>query len=110
LIGAEAVFLYQNQELFAGRAKGALQQIIAVAVINLLIGLSPGIDNWGHVGGLIGGTLFALMAGPRLRIEGFPPFASLKDERENGSVIAASLAVGVLFVAIAGAVIYMHIG
>ncbi len=36
-------------------------QIIPLIVINLLIGLMPGIDNWAHVGGLIGGV-FATMA------------------------------------------------
>ncbi len=36
-------------------------QIIPLIIINLLIGLMPGIDNWAHIGGLIGG-IFATMA------------------------------------------------
>ena len=35
--------------------------MIVVIVINLLFGLSAGyIDNWGHIGGLLGGALVAL--------------------------------------------------
>ena len=33
--------------------------IVLAAFVNLLIGLSPGIDNWGHMGGLVGGAIFA---------------------------------------------------
>jgi len=46
LFGAEGVFLYQNRELFGERARAALNQIVTLAVINLIIGLSiPRIDN-----------------------------------------------------------------
>ena len=69
LLAAQGVFVYLNQKLFGRGAQLMLRNIINIAVINLLIGLTPGIDNWGHVGGLLGGGLFALIAAPVYRIE-----------------------------------------
>ena len=66
LLGAQGVFMYQNRDIFEGTARRALGNIISVALINLVIGLSPGIDNWGHIGGLIGGTAFTWLGGPIL--------------------------------------------
>jgi rhomboid protease GluP len=86
LLGAEGVFIYQHRDFLGDRFKGALGQIIQVAVINLLIGLSPGIDNWGHVGGLIGGAVFTWFAGPLLQVEGISPFLDLKDKRSGDAV------------------------
>ena len=45
LLGAEGVFLYRNRELFGRSAQRALINLITVAVINLVIGMQPGIDN-----------------------------------------------------------------
>ena len=55
LLGAEGVFLYQNRQIFGENAQRALMNILLIAGINLFIGgVSQGIDNWGHVGGLLG--------------------------------------------------------
>ena len=67
LLGAEGVLLYQNREIFGNIARRALSQVVMIAVVNLIIGLTPGIDNLGHIGGLIGGTLFAWFGGPLLQ-------------------------------------------
>lgn len=82
LISAEGVLLYHNRDVFGPRARAALNQVITLAAINLLIGLSPGIDNWGHLGGLVGGLLFAWFAGPQYRLSGVPPVLHLEDQRE----------------------------
>ena len=66
LLGAEGVFLYQNRQLFGPAAKRSLTNVIMIAAVNLMIGLSPGIDNWGHVGGLIGGIAVRLAGRPAL--------------------------------------------
>ncbi len=63
LLAAQAVFLYQNRSLIRN-SRSLLINTIAIAGFNLLLGLSPGIDNWGHLGGLIGGLAFAWSAGP----------------------------------------------
>ncbi|MFL7814246.1 MAG: rhomboid family intramembrane serine protease [Anaerolineales bacterium] len=81
LLAAEGVFIYQNKKLFGDRFGTALRQIIQVAVINLLIGLSPGIDNWGHLGGLLGGIAFAWFAGPLFQLDRSAPVLELSDRR-----------------------------
>jgi rhomboid protease GluP len=95
--------------MFGGVAQRALVNIVIVAAVNLIIGLSPGIDNWGHVGGLLGGTLFAWFGGPLMQVEAEmgalvgSPGGSLKlsDRREPGAALAAGLLVSLLFAALA---------
>ena len=85
LLGAEGIFIYEHRKLFGDQSRTALRQIIQVAGINLLIGLSPGIDNWGHVGGLIGGAIFAGLSGPIFQIAGIPPALRLENFRSDRS-------------------------
>jgi len=92
LLGAEMVFFYQNRKIFGSGARSALQNVISVAAINFLIGLSGGIDNWGHLGGLLGGLVFTWFAGPRLNLEGVYPYFKVIDERgPEGQPIGAGL-------------------
>jgi rhomboid protease GluP len=102
LLGAEGVLLYQNRRIFGGQAQRALNNVILIAVINLVIGLSPGIDNWGHVGGLIGGTMFAWFAGPQLQVEGIYPSLSITDRREPREVWLSGMVVGGIFTILTG--------
>ncbi len=69
LLGAEGVFLYRNRKLFGAQAQRALTNVVMVAALNLFLGMSPGIDNWGHLGGLLGGSFFAWFAGPVYEVE-----------------------------------------
>ena len=80
LLGAEGIFIYQHRQLFGEQFRDALKQIIQVAGINILIGLSPGIDNWGHIGGLIGGAIFTWFGGPRFSVSNEPPLIKLEDK------------------------------
>jgi len=107
LIGAWGVFLYRNRELFGRNAQRGLMNIVTVAVINLIIGLSPGIDNWGHVGGLIGGTLFAWFGGPLLGVESGMGELKLSDRREPVAAWTAALLVGLLFAVLAAVKFFM---
>lgn len=97
LIGAQLLFFYQNRELFGGYARQAIGNTLFIIAINLFIGLSPGIDNWGHVGGLLGGTMFAWFAGTRWALAGIPPEMTLVDERESREVFTGAAAVALLF-------------
>jgi rhomboid protease GluP len=110
LIGAQGVFIYKNRQLFAGRARAALTQIIFIAALNLAIGTTPGIDNWGHVGGLTAGLLFTWLAGPLMTFEGYPPYLTVKDTRENRDIIQSSILVFILFAIFAGVTIYLRGG
>jgi rhomboid protease GluP len=108
LLGAEGVFLYRNQQVFGGMARRALSNIIMIAIINLAIGLTPGIDNWGHMGGLIGGTIFAWLGGPVLKVEGTYPMVEVVDERESRDVFVAAVVDGLLFGSLAFATIFIR--
>ena len=102
LLGAEGVFLYQNRKLFAGQFKGAISNIIFIAVINLfVIGSLPNIDNWGHIGGLLGGTMFAWFASPLWAIEGIQPMLHLVDKRSERDVVTGAVLVFLVFGALA---------
>ena len=96
IIGAEGVFLFQNRKLFAGQFRNAIGNVIFVVVVNLFIGLAPTIDNWGHIGGLLGGLIFTSFAGPLWEIEGISPAYRLEDRREFSGVLIG--AVTVLFI------------
>lgn len=65
LLGALAAFLYLHRATFGQFGAMQLRQLLFVALINLGMGLSPGIDNWGHVGGLLAGAGLAWFLGPR---------------------------------------------
>ncbi len=102
LIAAEYIFFYQNRRLFGNYARQAMGNTIFIIAINMLIGFSAsGIDNWGHIGGLLGGAMFAWFAGPRWDVEGLPPEVHLKDTREQSSVVLGAALVLVTFTALA---------
>lgn len=94
LLGAEIVFYYHNRELFGAGARRALQNVITLAAINLLMGLSPGIDNWGHLGGLVAGLIFTWFGGPKLALTGQYPFLKVTDERSiSDQLLGAGLVI-----------------
>ena len=99
LIAAEGIFLYQNRKLFGEEAKQAIGNVVSVAAINLIIGLSSGglIDNWGHIGGLLGGLIFAWFGGPLWQVEGLYPLLRLVDRRESRDVILGAAVVLIVF-------------
>ena len=100
LLAAEGMFVFQNRKLLGSQANRALLNVLYVAGINLLIGFSSGglVDNFGHLGGLLGGLLFTWFGGPRWKVEGFYPMVRLIDEREGHGALAGSLAVLLFFI------------
>jgi rhomboid protease GluP len=102
LVAAEGIFLFQNRALFGRQFGRAIGNIIFVVAINLFLGgLAQGIDNWGHIGGLLGGLIFAWFAGPVLQVEGVYPALSLKDSRELREIVTGAGAVVLIFGALA---------
>jgi len=68
LIAAQGVYIYKNRHLLGSAAKPLLTNVLFMIAVNLFLGLSPGIDNWGHLGGLVGGFLYAWFTGPSFGI------------------------------------------
>ena len=79
IFAAEAVHLYQHRSLYPN-VRARLQHMLFLVVINLVIGFAPGsrIDNWGHIGGMLGGLALAWRIGPRLA----KPTAPVRSMRE----------------------------
>lgn len=99
LVAAEGVFLYQNRKLFGEESKQAMGNVLSVVAINLLIGFTSGglIDNWGHIGGLLGGLVFTWFSGPLWEVEGIYPLLRLVDRRSGGREVVLGASV-VLFI------------
>jgi rhomboid protease GluP len=100
LLAAEGIFVFQNRKLLGSRANRALMNVLYLAGINLLIGFSSHglVDNFGHLGGLLGGVLFTWFGGPRWKMEGFYPSIRLIDEREGHGAFTGTLAVLLFFI------------
>jgi rhomboid protease GluP len=108
LLGAQGVFVYRNREVFGGFARRALTNVLWIAGVNLVIGLTPGIDNWGHLGGLIGGTIFAWLGGPLLVLQGVAPTLSVVDKRETRDWVLAAIGDAALFAFLAAVTLFMR--
>jgi len=66
LIGAVTVYFLKHHQNFGQRGRAMLQNMAVIIVINLAFGfVGRGIDNWGHIGGLIGGIAIAWGLLPR---------------------------------------------
>jgi membrane associated rhomboid family serine protease len=69
LIGALAVFLYRHSRLFGSIGRSMLYNVVFIIVLNLSLRTLPGIDIWGHIGGLAAGLAIAWALGPVWKIE-----------------------------------------
>lgn len=67
LMGAYYSFLSQNERLLGRSGQDAMSRVSGTLAMNVIFGLaSPMIDNWGHLGGAIGGAAMAIAFGPKL--------------------------------------------
>jgi rhomboid protease GluP len=71
ILAAEFVYLYQHRKLLGAQGRAQMRGLVIMAVFNLLFGALSGvsgaalrIDNWGHIGGMIGGLALAWFIGP----------------------------------------------
>ncbi len=90
LLGSMLAFGYYYRVYLGGVLKN---QIIPIIVINLMIGFLSGgmIDNYGHIGGLIGGILITLGLGVKYKSSNF--------ERVNGIIVSILYVAVMLFMA-----------
>ena len=99
LLAAEGMFIFRNRQLLGSRANRALINLLYIAGVNLLIGFTTsGVDNFGHLGGILGGLIFTWFGGPRWKLEGFSTSLKLVDEREGHGALAGSVAVLLFFI------------
>ena len=66
VVGALGTFIYLHQKYLGQIGRQQLQRIAVITLINLAAGLSPGIDNWAHMGGLASGIALTYWFGPRM--------------------------------------------
>ena len=65
-------------------------QVIPIIILNLIIGFTlPGIDNFAHIGGLVGGYLATMALGV--------PGKSKTSDRINGSIVLTLLIAFLIF-------------
>jgi rhomboid protease GluP len=65
LFGALIPLLYLNRKVFAN-TRQQINHILTMIALNLFVGFTSGfIDNWGHIGGLVGGLSLAWLTSPR---------------------------------------------
>lgn len=71
ILAAEFVYLYQHRKLLGARGRAQMRSLIILAIMNLVFGIattfSTGamrVDNWAHLGGVIGGLALTWAIGP----------------------------------------------
>ena len=101
LVAAQGVFIYQNRALFGAQARKMLNNVIFIVAINLMLGLTGGIDNWGHLGGLLTGLAFAWFAGPLLAVDFSHIEPELIDRRSQASSWLIAILVAFILAALA---------
>lgn len=69
LMGALIPYLLKNKKVLRNSSQ-ILKAVLQTVGINLLIGLSPGIDNWAHLGGLLSGAALAALIAPVYQLRG----------------------------------------
>lgn len=68
IIGATTVYFFRYRHNLGPQGRAILQNMVVVIIINLVFGFTAGfIDNWGHIGGLIGGAIVAVGLVPQYK-------------------------------------------
>ena len=71
LLGATVFYFFRFRENFGQKGQEILRSMLVVLVLNLVMGGAvSNVDNWGHVGGLLGGLLVVAGLFPRFRLPG----------------------------------------
>ncbi len=108
LLGAQAVIGLQNRSLFRDNGQSLIRGALSIAGINILLGFFINADNWGHIGGLVGGAMFAWFAGPRLVITGgYPTELVLSDQRGPRELLNAAALILLVFGGLTAAGIFL---
>jgi rhomboid protease GluP len=101
LLGAYGILAFRNQRIFGPRSRLILRNVIQIGIINLLLGLSPSIDNWAHLGGALGGVALAWFGGPEFHLSGSMVDIQLENKRTAQQFLLVFLVLFVLAASIA---------
>jgi membrane associated rhomboid family serine protease len=86
LVGAYYTFLSRNQNLLPYNAEYQKTALLETIGLNIILGMTnPMIDNWGHLGGFIGGVGMSYLIGPKLYIARVPPSPLLSSSSSSSS-------------------------
>lgn len=96
LLAAQTLFIDQNRFLFGSRSRSLVNTAIIFIIVNLLLGLMPGMDNMGNLGGMVGGTVFAWLAGPKLSVRPAVPAFQIVDKTSPRRIIIVAVAMTAL--------------
>lgn len=78
ILGAELVYLYQHRRLLGARGRAQMQSVITFMIINFAYGAlttfssTIRVDNWAHLGGVLGGAVLAWFIGPLFIVRRHP--------------------------------------
>jgi rhomboid protease GluP len=79
IFAAEFVYLFQHRKLLGPAGRAQMQSLIFIAIANFLVGFltvvggaAVQVDNWAHLGGLIGGLALTWMIGPLFIVRRHP--------------------------------------
>lgn len=70
LIGTLVAFFVRNRDVFGAMSRSRLTNLMIIIAINVFYGMSVGtIDNFGHLGGFIGGLILGWLLCPFYQVE-----------------------------------------
>ncbi|HEY71194.1 MAG TPA: rhomboid family intramembrane serine protease [Anaerolineae bacterium] len=102
LLGALVAFLYAHRRILGQRGLMQFRHLILIALLNLFMSLTPGIDGWGHVGGLITGAAITFLLGPVMEpIWITPERPQLVDRRPWREIWQRTLMIGAIVAGLA---------
>lgn len=93
IIGAMVAFLSRNRKEFGERGREHRRTLLIMIGLNIFLGITvPGIDNYGHMGGLISGLVLGWILSPTYQLEKMPnpPFFKVV---EQPPILATSLVI-----------------
>jgi rhomboid protease GluP len=103
LLGAALVYFWRYRNLLP-QGRRYLSELIRMAVINIGIGLLPGISLWGHLGGLLTGSVLGWILVPHYRAEGHVirvlRIQPLKQQALITALVVLLVLVGLVFLAV----------
>jgi membrane associated rhomboid family serine protease len=87
VLGAYTTFLLRHEWLLSRAGEDMSSRLMQTAALNIVLGfVNPAIDNWGHIGGALGGAVMAYWIGPRLYWTEIPednPLSALSSASPN---------------------------